>query len=333
MTNSGGKTLAFGSGDYSSYIKYNSKAEFDIEIPKGVKITSIKITGSSNKSGYTTYLADLVVGSSTPNKSTTTYASQTFPDKDDKSSATYTYTLSTAADGDDATNNVIKFMFCAQQTVAKIYLIAESSSTSTYTLDFGDYEWKSLCLDFDATIPTGVEAYTGKLNDDETVVVTTKIINDNSTDKVLPAKTPVVVKKVGTATSYTLEQGTTTRTYSDYTGNELQGVTEQTDTTTLTKEGKTILTLGVDASGEYGFRLPSNTYIGANRAYLYVTSTSTSTARGVIGLSSDGDTSSIGAINAKTSTADAPTYNMMGQRVGANAKGLIIKGGRKYIVK
>jgi len=197
----------------------------------------------------------------------------------------------------------------------------------SYVLDFGTYEWKSLCLDFDATIPDGVEAYTGKLNDDQTVVKTTKIIDDDSEDKVLPANTPVLVKKIGDATSYYIyKKGETTNTYSS----DLKGVTEQFDLTALQQEGKVVLTFGVDANNVYGFRKPANTYIAANKAYLLVGSAQANKA---IGLSFDGNTSTINAISATPTTTDAPAYNIMGQRVGANAKGLIIKGGRKYIVK
>ncbi len=41
----------------------------------------------------------------------------------------------------------------------------------------------------------------------------------------------------------------------------------------------------------------------------------------------------IADINADVNNADAPAYNLAGQRVNANAKGLVIKNGKKYVNK
>lgn len=43
--------------------------------------------------------------------------------------------------------------------------------------------------------------------------------------------------------------------------------------------------------------------------------------------------SNISAITADDANADAPVYNLAGQRVGKNAKGVLIKNGKKYVVK
>lgn len=44
-------------------------------------------------------------------------------------------------------------------------------------------------------------------------------------------------------------------------------------------------------------------------------------------------TTSISGIKADASANDAPVYNLSGQRVGKNAKGVLIKNGKKYVVK
>lgn len=330
ITNSAksGKNLDYGSDNYSSdpkgsdCIKWSSSTDFKIKVPSDIKISAIRISGYSDNSSNATNIKKINVGSTAGDVSDAT----AFPakDKTNKATATYSCTLPVVADGNDETNNIITVRFESKALCAVIYLIAESSSKS-YTLDFNNYTWKSLCLDFDATMPDGVEAYTGVLNSDESVVVTTKV-----GDTVLPKNTPVVVKNVGESTSYTLVEGTATTTNTSYT-NDLQGVTEQTNLTDLAQDGKAVLTFGVDANGAYGFRVPANEYIAANKVYIYVSATAGQVDK-AIGLSADG-TSAINAIKTTTATADAAAYNMMGQRVGANAKGLIIKGGRKYIVK
>jgi hypothetical protein len=47
----------------------------------------------------------------------------------------------------------------------------------------------------------------------------------------------------------------------------------------------------------------------------------------------NGSTTNISAITADSADADAPVYNLAGQRVGKNAKGVLIKNGKKYVVK
>ena len=41
----------------------------------------------------------------------------------------------------------------------------------------------------------------------------------------------------------------------------------------------------------------------------------------------------INNITTEATDADAPVYNLSGQRVGKNAKGVLIKNGKKYVVK
>ena len=41
----------------------------------------------------------------------------------------------------------------------------------------------------------------------------------------------------------------------------------------------------------------------------------------------------INNITTEATDANAPAYNLSGQRVGKNAKGVLIKNGKKYVVK
>ena len=41
----------------------------------------------------------------------------------------------------------------------------------------------------------------------------------------------------------------------------------------------------------------------------------------------------INNITTEATDADAPVYNLSGQRVGKNAKGVLVKNGKKYVVK
>ena len=47
----------------------------------------------------------------------------------------------------------------------------------------------------------------------------------------------------------------------------------------------------------------------------------------------DGETTAIETIQAAQPDANAPMYNVAGQRVSKNYKGVVIQNGRKYVVK
>ena len=194
-----------------------------------------------------------------------------------------------------------------------------------YTLTTEDTDYYSLYLGYNASIPSGVEAYTGSLSDDEKTLVLSKI-----NDGVIPAKTGVLVKST-VAGNYTFNQSTTDPSATSV----LKGVTTATEVSALEVEGKTVLTLGTKG-GVIGFRKPAGTSIGANKAYLLVTTTTPSGGAGapelVIGIDDD-ETTGINGVNADNAYVDAPMFNIAGQRVSNNAKGLVIKNGKKYMLK
>lgn len=78
------------------------------------------------------------------------------------------------------------------------------------------------------------------------------------------------------------------------------------------------------------YRLQTNT-ITANKAYYVYNGTTTS---GSLTFDFSGGTNSI-TIPATTPGADsnAPVYDLQGRRVTAPAKGIYIKGGKKYVVR
>ena len=83
--------------------------------------------------------------------------------------------------------------------------------------------------------------------------------------------------------------------------NDIMGVLEDTNVTEIPAKGKTVLQFGIK-NGEVGFRQPTaDGIIKANRAYILVD--------------------------------DNISYNIAGQRVNNNAKGLVIRGGKKYFNK
>lgn len=192
--------------------------------------------------------------------------------------------------------------------------------TKSYTLAAEDTEFYGLYLDYAATIPTGVTAYTGVLSDDESTLKVTKIDGD-----VLPANCAVLVKAADTG-EYTFEASDATV---EGIASDLKGVTANTNVTDLAETGKIVLTLGVK-DGVIGFRQPAGAQIMANKAYLLVSEVNA--AKGVK-IAFGGETTGISEINSTADKANEAVYDLTGRRVSADAKGLLIKNGKKFINK
>ena len=211
------------------------------------------------------------------------------------------------------------------KNAAAMLLAGEALDTEVYpdyTLTTVDNDLYSLYLGYDATIPAGIEAYTGTLSADETTLTLKKI-----EDGVIPARTGVVVKSPETTGGFTFAHSETAGTATS----DILGVLDETPIAELETEGKVVLTLGL-LNGEAGFRKPAGTVIKANRIYLVVSEPTISEAKGVR-IVMDGDKTGISEINTDGNETDASAYNMAGQRVAAGTKGLLIKNGKKYIAK
>lgn len=234
-------------------------------------------------------------------------------DKVDTKAKTLTYTYT-------GTENTLTITDNGQVLYPSMIAVKYPHTTKSYTLTTTDTDFYSLYLDYNATIPAGVTAYRGELSADETTLTVSEITLD-----FIPANYGVLVKS-NEAGEFTFEEATSTGVMAS----DLKGVTEDTDITVLAAEpGKTVLTLGMK-DGVAGFRQPAGTQIKANRAYLLVSSTNA--AKGVK-IAFDGETTGISDINAAKYEADAPVYDLTGRRVSADAKGLLIKNGKKFINK
>lgn len=72
--------------------------------------------------------------------------------------------------------------------------------------------------------------------------------------------------------------------------------------------------------------------IPAKRCYLEVKGTSAKAAFYSLG-TNFGETTGISSVENKAEKADAPVYNLAGQAVGKGYKGLVIKNGKKFVIK
>ena len=186
-----------------------------------------------------------------------------------------------------------------------------------------DADFYTLYLDYAVTVPENVKAYTGALNGNNMVLTE---INDDY----IKAGNAVLIQATAAGT-YTFVENTSAEA-GTYVGNALKGVLVDTQVSEIVKQG-TVLTLGKDSEGKVGFRVPKNTYVSANKAYIDYVNPAPGAPAFVRILLAGEVTGIEGVQSVQQKATTNAIYNMMGQRVDANAKGLILMNGKKVIRK
>lgn len=193
-----------------------------------------------------------------------------------------------------------------------------ADANQEYNLTTADTDFYSLCLGYDAVIPEGIEAYTGTIDADKNVVKLEKV------ETIIPARSAVLVKSA-TAGFYTFKM---TSDGVSVKANDIMGVLEDTNVTDIPADGKTVLQFGIK-NGEVGFRQPTaDGIIKANRAYILVDAAAAAKSFNI-----EMGNEATGITTVKDNKVDNISYNIAGQRVNNNTKGLVIRGGKKYFNK
>lgn len=159
----------------------------------------------------------------------------------------------------------------------------------------------------------GLEAYAVKY--------TNGTLTYNKIDGIVPANTAVLLK--GEAKEYTL------------TAAEGEPATVDTDLKVAdgTKTGANNIYCLANKNNGVGFYQVANTVtIPANKAYLEIATSTTTTAK-YYSIGIGGNTTGIQAIQQNGVKADGIMYSLSGQRVGENYKGIVICNGKKMIKK
>lgn len=162
-----------------------------------------------------------------------------------------------------------------------------------------------------------LEAYTVKLNDDKKTIEITKF------DGVVPAGKVVLVKGTGNK-SYRL-------TGSDSAGEAFDTDLKVSDGTITSTDKANVYGLAT-VNGQDGFYKASGEQkIPAKCGYLEVAKTAGAAFFSLGDIT--GNTTGIADVKAETVKADAQMYNLAGQKVGKGYKGIVIKNGKKMILK
>lgn len=189
-----------------------------------------------------------------------------------------------------------------------------------YELTITEAQAATLCLPYKSVIPEGAYVFALKGVDENGVIITERLKGT------IPANSPVLVKG---------EEGV-------YTFVPCAGCEQSDDLTngllTATYEPEIVVPQGSYILSFKGNKLHFRKSNGKNqkiRAYhAYLTLPAASEAKVLtFDFDDNGSTTDLPVVSEEQQNNDAPIYNLAGQRTHSTAKGLLIRGGKKYIAK
>lgn len=189
-----------------------------------------------------------------------------------------------------------------------------------YELTITEAQAATLCLPYKSVIPEGAYVFALKGVDENGVIITERLKGT------IPANSPVLVK--GGEGVYTFVPCAGCEKSDDLTNGLL----------TATYESEIVVPQGSYILSFKGNKLHFRKSNGKNqkiRAYhAYLTLPAASEAKVLtFDFDGDGSTTDLPVVSEEQQNNDAPIYNLAGQRVRSTAKGLLIRGGKKYIAK
>lgn len=221
---------------------------------------------------------------------------------DDKAS-NFEYSVTTFGVG-KATLNLKTFKFTIENNIFDTPLTVTSAGAST------------LVLPYEATIPEGVKAYTLTHTEGEATAIATELTGS------IPANTPVLIN----AAAGTYNFHGTKITYKK--GEQTVGALTSVRACKYVPAGSYVLQNHNGQVGFYKVEKPNSVMIGANRAYL---TPSVATAAAKINIEYPTVT---GITSIKTTSIENDVmYNLAGQKVGNDYRGIVIKNGCKFFNK
>ena len=217
----------------------------------------------------------------------------------------------------DAKNSAFEQGISEGGYVDFLFVVTEDVAPKSYTLAVGETEWATLFLDFNAAIPTNVEAYTVTEINDGYVTLT-------QVTGVLPAETGVIVNAA--KGDYTFEYSADKA--ADVAGNLLKGTV-----TDKNIEGEAYVLGVVDGEvGLYKAQASGTSWLNnANKAYLPASAVPNKSAA-FYGFDWEG-TTGIDEVKGENGNVKV-IYDLTGRRVEAiTVPGIYIVNGKKVLVK
>ncbi|MBQ3131032.1 MAG: hypothetical protein IJC23_09205 [Bacteroidaceae bacterium] len=184
----------------------------------------------------------------------------------------------------------------------------------TYDVEISSAGYATFCLPYDATVPSGLTAYTATDNDESVKLTAIE------SGKIAAGEGVVLKGDEGTYT-FVAAEGSVSATE----GNQMVGVTEDTPLTSA--DNAYMLTRKKD-DGSIAFRLLATDYtLGANKAYLKLENN----ARNLISVVWDDNATGIYDLSEKEEAENGAIYNLAGQKLMRTQKGINIINGKLVI--
>lgn len=231
--------------------------------------------------------------------------------------------VSTVCSGDGADRLLLNLgKYAGTVSIKNLTIKAEGVKQESLTIPSSSFATYAAYYPVDYA-KLGLKAYAVKLNDAKDGVAFTEIPG------VVPAGVPVLLK--GDANKeYALDKAeggspvSTDLKMSD-------GTATSTDASASTDAATLYALSTVDGVTAF-YPVKKGSAIPAKRCYLEVKSTSPKAAFYSLG-TNFGETTGISSVENKVEKADAPVYNLAGLLVGKDYKGLVIKNGKKFVIK
>lgn len=209
-------------------------------------------------------------------------------------------------------------------TIKDIDLISEIEKNAPYQLTVGDLGHASLCLPYEAVVPSNITVYTAKNVNENKIYMTAY-----SSGSIIPVNTPMIVK--ASAGTYTFEENSTENSPVAIENNLLSGTLTSTPVSNYV--GQTVYALTKDTeNNKVVFGKVNTDNIPANKAFYVVDTTNQSEAAKSISIDFDGETTMVEGIVDGTEADNGTYHNIGGQRVVNPRKGLYIKNNKKVVI-
>ena len=201
-----------------------------------------------------------------------------------------------------------------------IYQLSLSSITKTSSENLEGYK-TFYNEDVNYEVDENTTIYVAEAPSEDAKYVT---INAVEGTKIVPKKTPVILKTEAEDYTITLtptaEEGT-----GDFETNALKVATEEG----VVDNAYVLGYLAGDGNGLGFYRYE----VALDKGDVYLPISSANSANLRFGIVADGEATGIAGVNAEADKANDATYNLAGQRVGNGYKGIVIKNGKKYMIK
>lgn len=187
----------------------------------------------------------------------------------------------------------------------------------TVTISPSGYSTYAAYYPVDYSNIDGLEAYKVTLNGDKTGIVMDEV------NGVVPAGVAVLLKGEAN-TDYALPKAEG--------GSPVSTDLKMSDGNATSTDAATLYALAIKDGVTAFYPVKMKSPIPAKRCYLEVNGTFQKAAFYSLG-TNVGETTGISSVENKVEKADAPVYNLAGQLVGKDYKGLVIKNGKKFVIK